>query len=201
MVVKKKAPAKKVVKKRAAASKAPAHPLMVDGKDWDRSKVMEHVCDELATSSRGVGKIIIAGYKNHTLPSYSTIMKWLTEDEELSEQYALAKEAQADFMADEMLEIADAEVDLVIDQNGGTRKDGADVNHKRLRVDTRKWLASKLKPKKYGDKISAELTGKGGGAIETKDTSMTDVARRMAYILSSAVAAKEKDNAEDKEGQ
>ena len=41
-----------------------------------------------------------------------------------------------------------------------------DPNDKRIRVDTRKWLASKLKPKKYGDVNKVELTGKDGGAVE-----------------------------------
>lgn len=130
----------------------PAHPLMLDGKDWNRALVMAHICDLLATTSYGIGKILNSGYDGKPLPSYSTVMKWLEEDEILSDRYARGKEAQADFMADELLEIADSDVDNVVDQNGVSRKDSADVQHKRLRVDTRKWLASKLKPKKYGDK-------------------------------------------------
>lgn len=172
MVAKKKAPVKKAPAKRApAAKKTPLHPMRKDLKDWNRDKVMDHVCDELATSSKGLGSIISAARDSTgDFPSYSTIMKWLEDDAKLSERYARAKAAQADFMADELLEIADSSVETVTDQNGVSRKDSADVQHKRLRVDTRKWLAAKLKPKVYGDKLQQEVTGKDGGPIKTETT-------------------------------
>ena len=134
------------------------HPLKLNGKDWDREKTIGHICDQLVTSSKGLGSIINAGYEGHGLPTYTTIMQWLSEDSEISERYARAKEAQADFMADELMEIADSDVEMVVDQNGIARRDSVDVNHKRLRVDTRKWVAAKLKPKKYGDKIDMTAT-------------------------------------------
>jgi hypothetical protein len=36
----------------------------------------------------------------------------------------------------------------------------------RLRIDTRKWIASKLKPKKYGDKIEQEIKGEMGLTVQ-----------------------------------
>ena len=45
--------------------------------------------------------------------------------------------------------------------------DSVSVQHAKLKVDTRKWLMSKMKPKKYGDKIAQELTGADGGPIQT----------------------------------
>lgn len=122
--------------------KPPKHPLMLDGKDWDRMKVMEFICTRLATSSNGVGRILLAGYEGLKLPDYSTIMQWMTEDSKLADMYARAKEDQSDFMADELMEIADE-----------AAADNVAVNRARLRVDTRKWLAAKLKPRKYGDKL------------------------------------------------
>ena len=117
----------------------PTHPLKLDGQRWDREKVIDHICGELATSSKGIGKILKEGYEGQELPAYSKIMLWVSEDDLLWDKYARAKSEQADFMADEMLEIADD------DQN--------DWQRARLRVDTRKWLASKLKPKKYGERL------------------------------------------------
>ena len=73
----------------------PVHPLMIDGKDWNRIRVMDHICNELATTSLGIGSILKAGLDGNNLPSYSTVMKWLDEDTSLSEKYARAKEAQA----------------------------------------------------------------------------------------------------------
>jgi hypothetical protein len=161
--------AKKPVRKPAKNPVVPAHPLMVNDKDWNRTLVMEHVCNELATSSLGIGKILSNGLDGNTLPRYSTFMYWLDEDAALLDRYAKAKDAQADFMADEMLEIADGNAEYVVDQNGVSRKDSADVQHKRLRVETRKWLASKLKPKKYGDKTTIAGDAENPLAVLTMD--------------------------------
>ena len=85
----------------------------------------------------------------------STVMRWLAkaEHEEFREQYAHAREVQAEVRADEIVDIADA-------TEGGSNEA---VQSARLRVDSRKWIASKLLPKKYGDKI--QHTGDGGGPV------------------------------------
>lgn len=90
-----------------------------------------------------------------SMPSTSTVCKWLSERREFSEQYARAREVQADVLADEILEIADdGSSDTYIDSDGKERTDQEVVARSRLRVDARKWYASKLAPKKYGDKIA-----------------------------------------------
>jgi hypothetical protein len=107
------------------------------------------------------------------MPSVRTVLRWLREDKDgFCAQYARAKEEQADFMIEEMIEIADdGSNDLMTVQRG---EDSYEMENKevtgrsKLRVETRKWVASKLKPKKYGDKIDVEHTGKDGGPIETK---------------------------------
>lgn len=90
--------------------------------------------------------------------SWATLMLWLS-DPSRSEQYARAREAQADKLAEDILSIAD-------DGSNDTyqTEDGAATNHdviarSRLRVDARKWLASKMAPKKYGDKIETTVAG------------------------------------------
>jgi len=172
MPVKKKAATKKRVVKKKAAPKKKLHPMKLNIKSWDKDKVLDFICDELATSSKGIGSILNAmKSKTGDAPSYSRLMYWLDADEALQEKYTRGKMAQADFMADELLEIADSTADEIVDQNGVSRKDGADVQHKRLRVDTRKWLASKLKPKKYGEKL--DLTGEVNTVI-IKDLTGSD---------------------------
>lgn len=79
------------------------------------------------------------------MPDRSNVHKWLVEHEWFQDQYAKAKESQADTLADELIYIADT---------------AKDVNLARLRIDTRKWVASKLKPKKYGDKLDMTTNGK-----------------------------------------
>jgi hypothetical protein len=142
-------------------------------KEYDRDKIMDYVCDALATSSRGLGNILTyAKDELDKVPTYSQIMRWLDEDEAIRDRYARAKEAQADFMADEMLDIADdARNDWMTKQNGsgepykvvGTET----IQRSKLRIDARKWLASKLKPKKYSEKLQTEHSGPDGGPIKT----------------------------------
>lgn len=161
---------KTTVKKKATKkSNPPLHPLKRSLKSWNEDKVIDLICDELATSSQGLGKIII-NQRDMTgdFPSYSTIMKWISEDDKISDKYARAKEAQADYMADEMLDIADDGSNdwmAKLDKDGsniGYQLNGEHVQRSRLRLDTRKWLASKLKPKKYGEKIQQEHSGQVG---------------------------------------
>ena len=101
------------------------------------------------------------------MPAQSTVFKWLNEQKEFSEQYARAREAQADLMADEILEIADETERDTIQTDSGEKANTEWISRSRLRVDARKWLASKMAPKKYGDKVTAEVTGADGGPLKT----------------------------------
>lgn len=112
------------------------------------------------------------------MPASSTVFVWLTENEAFAEQYARAREAQADYYADEIVDISD---DSANDYGfkEGEDKDGQgakpvflaeNVQRAKLRVDSRKWVAAKLRPKKYGDFMRNELTGKDGGPVEGKIT-------------------------------
>ncbi len=83
----------------------------------------------------------------------STFSRWVDDDAILAENYARAREDLIERMAEEVLELSDATVGETIDG----KKDWAAVQKHRLQVDTRKWLLSKLAPKKYGDKL--EVSG------------------------------------------
>lgn len=90
----------------------------------------------------------------------NTFYRHLAADEEADKRYARAKYAAVEAMADELLDIADAsEGDAIIDEDGRRVIDNEAVQRARLRVDTRKWLLSKLVPKKYGDKQEVAVTG------------------------------------------
>lgn len=94
--------------------------------------------------------------------SSKTFYEWLDYEgnEEKVKQYARACEDRADFMADEILDIADSsEGDLYVDDNGDTKIDGNTVQRARIQIDARKWLMSKMAPKKYGDKLDIEQSG------------------------------------------
>jgi transposase len=127
-------------------------------------KVAERVCVAIA---EGYSLRQIAAREGW--PDRSTILRWLNKHAEFRDQYARAREMQAEHFADEILEIADDGSNDWIERK---RQDGSieivldheHVQRSRLRVDARKWLLSKLMPKQYGDKV--EVTGKDGGPLE-----------------------------------
>ena len=96
-----------------------------------------------------------------------TFLGWVDADPALADQYARARAILIEHMAEDTLDIADEAVGTT--DNGGT--DSGAVAKQRLQVETRKWLLSKLAPKKYGDKITQEVTGANGGPILTRDVS------------------------------
>jgi hypothetical protein len=104
------------------------------------------VCNLIANSSNGTQNVL-----NQLHISYNSLTAYInTVGVEAQLKYARAKSEQADILADEMMAIADESY---------PPGDSAAVNDKRLRIDTRKWIASKLKPKKYGDNLTIDHRG------------------------------------------
>jgi hypothetical protein len=88
-------------------------------------------------------------------------------DETIAERYARAKEAALDAMADDILAISDdGSNDTYLDEDGNERTRTDVIARSRLRVDSRKWIMSKLAPKKWGDKVTQEHTGPDGGPVQ-----------------------------------
>jgi hypothetical protein len=119
------------------------------------------ICEELAD-----GKSLRTVCKADEMPDKRTIFRWLRTNEEFRHQYEKAKAESADCFAEEIIEIADDGINDYVEREGGYVYNGEHVQRSRLRVDARKWIASKLKPKKYGDRMTAEHTGADGGPIE-----------------------------------
>lgn len=80
----------------------------------------------------------------------STFNDWMNADKGLAAEYARAREDLQELMASDVLEIADSPPMLT--EHGSV--DSGSVADKRLRIDSRKWLLSKLAPKKWGDKMT-----------------------------------------------
>lgn len=115
------------------------------------------ICAEISCSSKSLRTIC----KELGL-SVQSVLNWLNEHELFLAQYARAKEEQADMLAEEILEIADKENRTVIEYSnsegsGITEQDN--VQRSRLQIDARKWIASKLKPKKWGEKMDITTDG------------------------------------------
>jgi len=113
---------------------------------------------------------------DESMPDKSTVFRWIARNCTFRDQYAQAKDQGAMVWAEEILDIADDGANdymELLDESGdvkGYRLNGEHVQRSKLRVDSRKWLLSKLMPKKYGDKVQQELSGPGGGPIKTDST-------------------------------
>ena len=154
----------------------PKHP---GGRPSDYSiDIATHICSELA---RGRPLVKICGADD--MPDVTTVYRWILAHEEFRLMYARAREDQADTMADEIIQIADDGINDTYEVEGGVKLTDHDViARSRLRVDARKWVAAKLKPKKYGDRIAQEVSGPDGGPqqLEHKvEVSAEEAYRRM----------------------
>ena len=93
------------------------------------------------------------------MPGRTTVMRWLEAQPEFRESYARARERLVEFWADEILDIADDGQNDFVEREGREVLNAENINRSRLRVDLRKWLMSKLLPKKYGDRVTTEVVG------------------------------------------
>lgn len=119
-------------------------------------QLADAICDLLVD-----GKSLRTICSTAKMPSRSTVIRWLAEKEAFRNQYARARELQADTLAEEILDIADKAVlgeRLKKDGKGKVleRQTGDMVERSRLRVDVRKWYAGKLQPKKYGERVALD---------------------------------------------
>lgn len=93
------------------------------------------------------------------MPSRYAFFEWLKYDKEKANQYARACDLRADIIFEEILNIADdASNDTIITERGEI-PNSEWIARSRLRVDSRKWVLSKMNPKKYGDRIQNEHSG------------------------------------------
>ena len=119
-------------------------------------ELADKVCQKIA---QGYSMRTVCSYDD--MPAISTLFKWIREKPEFSQQYAYATQERTEAMAEDILDIADdGSNDLMTIQKGNESYEIENkevTNRSRLRVDTRKWLMSKMKPKKYGEKL--ELAG------------------------------------------
>ena len=148
------------------------------------------ICAELA-AGKGLREICAA----EDMPSKTSVFRWLQTNKAFRDQYAQARETQAEVLADELVEIADDGTNDWMERNGkdgesaGWALNGEHVQRSKLRIDTRKWVLSKLLPKKYGDRVTQEISGPEGGPIKVDDMAL---ARWLAMKLTAAAQTGEK---------
>lgn len=118
----------------------------------------DKICEELAE-----GKSLRTVCLADDMPGKATVFRWLRTNEDFRDQYTRAKQEAADALADEILDIADdGSNDYMTVKFGDEEREV--LNHEalqrsRLRVDTRKFLMAKMKPKVYGEKLDLTTDG------------------------------------------
>ena len=100
------------------------------------------LCEAVASSQDGLRKTCDSRAE---LPAFSTVQGWLRDHADLAVQYARAKRTQLEAMAEDIVDIG--------------RDDSIDPADKRIRIDSMKWLLSKLIPRTYGDKLDVTSDG------------------------------------------
>ncbi len=160
--------------KQIAATKRPRGRPPVHGPE-----VRGHICEQIA-----IGRSLVAICRDDPgMPRLTTVFDWLSREPEFAERYTRARECQADVLADQIVEISDeGRNDSYLDDNGNPVTNHDVIARSRLRVEARKWVAAKLKPKRYGDTIRQEVTGADGGPVQTEDVSTA----RLAALLAKA---------------
>lgn len=112
-------------------------------------EIARQICDAIATTSKSL--ITLCSLNQHW-PRERTIRTWFREIPEFQRMYVQAKDDQSELFVEQIIDIADdGSNDYYENHKGEKVFDSEHVQRSRLRVDTRKWLASKYKPKKYGD--------------------------------------------------
>ncbi|WP_426238157.1 terminase small subunit protein [Pararhizobium sp. DWP1-1-3] len=143
----------------------------------------DRICERIAD-----GESLKAICIDDAMPSKSSVFKWLSERKEFSDKYARAREAQADALFDDILTIADDGQNDWMErknddgENLGWRENGEAIRRSQLRIDARKWMAGKLKPKKYGEKLDLNVSG----SLQTMPEEQLDA--RITQLLGKAGA-------------
>lgn len=110
----------------------------------------QDICRELIE-----GRSLRAVCRGRGRPALGTVMRWLAERPDFRTRYGLARQAQADALFEEMLEIADDAAGDFVEKKSGTpglAVNAENIQRSRLRIETRKWIIARLAPKKYGER-------------------------------------------------
>lgn len=126
-----------------------------------KQEIADEICRRISTSRVGLNKLHEEDPK--TFPHRTTVLRWLAENETFRTQYAQAKADQMDYFGELIVDIAFDDSEDVMRKKelpvaGGGKitveeENREFVNRSKLKIDTLKWLMSKLAPKKYGDKL------------------------------------------------
>lgn len=122
----------------------------------DKDNLINTICENIESGLSLRKALLIEG-----MPNRNTFYEWIDTDKEKANQYARATQIRADLIFEDILYIADdtSRDTQTVDLDGVQVKqiNHEVINRSRLRVDARKWMLSKMMPKKYGDKLELDV--------------------------------------------
>jgi hypothetical protein len=112
-------------------------------------EIFDTICGRLEN-----GEVLKAICADDEMPDRSTVLRWIAADDGKRRRYDSARQACVEFWSDEIITIAtDGSRDTVTDEKGRARCDHEWVARSRLRIDTIKFLMTKINPLKWGEKL------------------------------------------------
>lgn len=114
--------------------------------------IAKRICDLVSTHQCGLKQLC---KRFPELPPETCINEWRFKYHDFGAQYARAKQAQLSLLAESLIEYS--QVEHYYDEKGAKRVDSGMVARQRLVTDNIKWLASKLIPKVYGDRVTQDV--------------------------------------------
>ena len=136
----------------------------------DIERIFDIICKRIED-----GEALSVILRDNDMPDRGTVYKWIREDLAIFDKYTRATKIRADYLADEIIEIADKQGKDVKIVDGEEVTDYNVINRNRLQIDARKWAASKMNPKKYGDKVDVTTDGQ---PIKQEPTTVTFINAR-----------------------
>jgi hypothetical protein len=113
--------------------------------------IAAYICEQLA-----IGRSLIAICEEKLMPDRETVNRWGKKYPDFAAAIAGAREDQADYFLDKQIEISE-------------NANAENWQLKKFQADNLKWVAAKLKPKKYGDKQDVAVTHTGAVGVITAD--------------------------------
>ncbi len=113
------------------------------------------ICEQIAITRYGLDSL--CKLFPH-FPNPANIFRWIIKHDDFREMYESAREQQCNVMADQILSVAYDDSQDAIETENGTKINGEFVNRSRLKIDSLKWLLTKLQPRKYGDRVQNDTS-------------------------------------------
>ena len=159
-------------KKDTVSPEIAAEPKKMGRPSIFTGKLADQICARIAEGN-SLRKVCAAD----DMPNIVTVIAWCREKPEFSKQYDRACVDRGNHLAEEALEIADEtpETEPVRDKEGNIidmKLHSAYVTWQKNRVDARRWFASKMSPKRFGDKVQTEVSGIDGSAIKVETVAL-----------------------------